>query len=473
MSILNRRAACGGALAAAGSALVQGIGLPAVAQEGRTLNESTKQRDRRMEWWRDARFGMFIHWGAYAVPAGLYRGREVPGIGEWIMAGAGIPEDDYLNFVRAFNPVDFNGQEWADIAKDAGMKYMVITSKHHDGFAMWPSAVSNYDIVDATPFRRDPMAELSRACKKNGIKFCFYYSILDWHHPSQFRNPQAANTRASYANNKMRPEMKADYVRYMKAQLKELIENYDPELLWFDGEWVDWWTEEDGQDLYRYVRSLKPELIVNNRVGKGRKGMEGLTREGAFAGDFGTPEQQIPPTGLPGVDWETCMTMNETWGYKQNDNDWKSSEVLIRNLIDIASKGGNFLLNVGPTALGRIPGPSIERLGDMGVWMRVNGSSIYGTEASPFRQPLPWGRATRDGRKLYLHVFNWPGSGRLVTPGLQNRVRKAYLLADRTRTSLGVYREGAAAGVIVPQVAPDPIATVVVLELDGEPKPIV
>lgn len=468
MKRMNRRQICASGMLAASS-----LGAaPAPAQQGERnfLNETPQQRDRRMEWWRDARFGMFIHWGAYAVPAGVYKGRDIGGIGEWIMANAGIPPHDYLSYVRAFNPVEFSGEEWAAAAAGAGMKYMVITSKHHDGFAMWPSQVSNYDIVDATPFRRDPMAELSRACKKRGLQFCFYYSILDWNHPSQHRDPQAPNTVSSYSRNKMRPDQKDDYVRYMKAQLRELITNYDPEVLWFDGEWVDWWTEEDGRDLYQYVRSLKPDIIVNNRVGKGRKGMEGLSKEGHFAGDFGTPEQQIPPTGLDGVDWETCMTMNDTWGYKSKDQNWKSSETLIRNLIDISSKGGNFLLNVGPTAQGEIPAPSLERLRDMGIWMRVNGDAIYGTSASPFAAPLPWGRATRKDRRLYLHVFNWPAGGRLIVPGLQNRVRRAYLLADRTRTGLGVFRQGADAGIIVPAAAPDPIATVVALDLDGPPR---
>jgi alpha-L-fucosidase len=420
-------------------------------------------KDERMKWWRDARFGMFVHWGLYAVPAGEWKGKKIPGIGEWIMERADIPVAEYETLAQQFNPVKFNADEFVGIAKNAGMKYIVITSKHHDGFCLWDSEVTDYDIIDATPFKRDILEELSRACKKQGIKLCFYHSIMDWHHPDAQR-PFYPNYNDSKQSN---PNFARYVENYMKPQLKELITKYGPlGVLWFDGEWIKDWTEPQGKDLYNYVRGLQPNIIINNRVGKGRKGMEGLNKgDQEYAGDFGTPEQQIPATGLPGVDWESCMTMNDTWGYKSYDHNWKSAEDLIRKLVDIASKGGNFLLNVGPTAEGLIPDASVERLAAIGKWMKVNSESIYGTTASPLGT-LPWGRCTAKHGKLYLHVFDWPTNLRLEVPGLKNQVKKAYLLSDRTRTRLSVRRELKDKIVVrIPREAPDSVDTVVVLEI--------
>jgi len=423
----------------------------------------TLSKDERMEWWRDARFGMFIHWGLYAVPAGEWKGKQIPGIGEWIMERADIPVSEYEQLAKQFNPVKFDADEWVHIAKNAGMKYIVITSKHHDGFCLWDSKVTDYDIVDAAPFKRDVLGELSRACKKQGIRLCFYHSIMDWHHPDA-QAPFYPNYNDSKQSN---PNFARYAENYMKPQLKELITNYGPlGVLWFDGEWIGDWTEPQGKDLYNYVRGLQPDIIINNRVGKGRKGMEGLSKgDQEYAGDFGTPEQQIPAKGLPGVDWESCMTMNDTWGYKSYDHNWKSSEDLLRKLADIASKGGNFLLNVGPTSEGLIPGPSVERLAAMGEWMKVNGESIRGTTASPLGE-VPWGRCTAKPGKLYLHVFDWPANGKLEVPGLKDQVRKAYLLADKKRATLPVTRGGEDTVVVtVPEKSPDRINTVVVLEI--------
>jgi alpha-L-fucosidase len=345
----------------------------AFAQKDYTM-ESKADKDARMQWWRDATFGMFIHWGAYAVPAGIYKGKEVQGVGEWIMHTANIPIPEYEEYVRQFNPQQFNAKEWVRIAKQAGMKYIVITSKHHDGFGLWDSKVSSYDIMDASPYKKDILKELSEACKAEGIKLCFYHSIMDWHQ-------SAAESEKEYPHQHTeKPDWNGDRDTYMKPQLKELLEKYDPEVLWFDGEWIPEWTEEQGKELYNWLRAMKPNLIINNRVGKGRQGMQGMNAYANAAGDCGTPAQEILE-GTSDTDWESCMTMNDSWGYKKNDLNWKSSKMLIDNLIDIAAKGGNYLLNVGPEATGLIPQASVERLAEMGKWLKVNGEAIYATHA--------------------------------------------------------------------------------------------
>jgi alpha-L-fucosidase len=429
-------------------------------------SESKEQRDARMAWWHQARFGMFIHWGLYAIPAGRWKGEQIPGASEWIMNSAHIPVAEYEQLAGQFNPVKFDADQWVQIAKNAGMKYIVITSKHHDGFCLWDSKVSDYDIHDATPFKRDILKELSDACRKRDIKLCFYHSIMDWHHP----DAQAPHYPTYNTDQKKNPNFPRYIENYLKPQIKELITNYGPlGVLWFDGEWIPEWTEDDGRDMYRFVRGLQPDIIINNRVGKGRKGMEGLTEEGSFAGDFGTPEQQIPPTGLPGIDWESCMTINDTWGFKKDDHNWKSATQLIRNLVDIVSKGGNYLLNIGPTAEGLIPQPSTERLQAIGAWLQVNGESIYGTTANPVGE-LSWGRCTEKSDRLYLHVFNWPKDGRLVTPPLGKKAEKACLLIDKTR-GLGLTQDSEGNVTIsLPAEAPDEIDTVVVLELENSLK---
>jgi alpha-L-fucosidase len=426
------------------------------------LDESPDEKAARMEWWNDARFGMFIHWGLYAVPAGEYKGERVEGIGEWIMNSLKIPIAEYEKFALEFNPVKFNAEEWVSLARDAGMKYIVITSKHHDGFALWDSKVSEWDIMDASPFKRDILKELAVACEQQGIRLCFYHSIMDWHHPdaqaiwepeyNQGRNSSNVNPRfPNYLEN------------YMKPQLRELINNYgDIGVLWFDGEWIPAYTTEMGKDVYNYVRSLKPDIIINNRVDKGRQGMQGMNKDGSFAGDFGTPEQEIPDTGMPGVDWESCMTMNDTWGYKYFDDNWKSEETLIRNLIDIVSKGGNFLLNIGPTAEGVVPAESIVRLKAMGRWMDVNGRAIYGAQASPFESPA-WGRYTQDDQAIYAHVFDWPEQGSLTIP-LDASAKKVYLLSDPDQTPLDVRTGNGEMEVVLPGKAPDNVASVIVIE---------
>jgi len=405
----------------------------------------------RLQWWREARFGMFIHWGLYAIPAGQWKGQKVPNAGEWIQFSGKIPPADYAPLQKQFHPVKFDARQWAAIAKRAGMKYVVITSKHHEGFCLFDSKLTDYDVM-GTPLKRDILKELSEACREAGLKMCWYHSILDWHHPDYL--PRGAGSPRPWDT---RPIAGADYNRfidYMKGQLTELLTHYGPiGVLWFDGGWEHPAQEHRAEEVVAMIRRLQPQIIINDRI--------------QLPQDFNTPEQHIPATGIPGRDWETCMTMNDTWGFRQDDHNWKSPEVLLRNLIDIGSKGGNYLLNVGPTAEGLIPEPSVERLAAMGRWMDVNGEAIYGTSASPFKR-LPWGRCTRKPGKLFLHVFDWP-QGELAVPGLKNNVEKAYLLADASRNPLAVKAREDAVLVKLPAQAPDKIASVVVLEIEGEP----
>jgi len=418
----------------------------------------------RMAWWREARFGMFVHWGLYAVPAGEWKGKPVGGIGEWIMNRGKIPLVEYRELVKQFNPVKYDAAEWVRIAKDAGMKYIVITSKHHDGFCLWDSKHTEYDIA-STPYGKDLLKPLAEECRKQGLKMCFYHSIMDWQHPNYEPLPGWDKNRQGHEGGYEK------YVTYMKSQLAELVKDYGPlGVMWFDGEWERTWTHAHGVALYDYVRGLQPDILINNRVDKGRRGMEGMSKGGEFKGDFGTPEQQIPAKGISGVDWESCMTMNHTWGYKKSDHGWKSSRDLIRKLIDIASKGGNFLLNVGPTGEGEIPAPSVERLAAMGRWMKVNGEAIYGTTASPFGK-VPFGRVTAKPGKLYLHVFDWPANGVIELAGMGSPVGKAYLLADREPLRVLPAEENALK-LQGPESVPESDATVIVVEYRGELKTV-
>lgn len=366
--------------------------------------EQPAEKDARMAWWRDATFGMFIHWGLYAIPAGTWDGQTLDKgrIGEWIMHELDIPVSDYEKLAAQFNPVSFDAEQWVSIAKNAGMKYIVITSKHHDGFSLWDSGVSDYDIMDASPFGRDILMELKQACDAAGIKLCFYHSIMDWHHPD-------AESPKDYRHQN-NPNANWDRYReaYLKPQLTELVTRYHPAVLWFDGEWIPEWTEEQGQELYRYLMGLDPNLIINNRISKARQGMSGMNEYENAAGDFGTPEQEILESTAT-MDWESCMTMNDTWGFRSDDFNWKSSETLIENLIDIAAKGGNYLLNIGPMASGKIPQASIERLYDMGAWLAVNGEAIYGTQSwKCFKEGSTYFTLEASGKYLYAILTEDP-----------------------------------------------------------------
>ncbi len=404
----------------------------------------------KMDWWKEAKFGMFIHWGLYSVPAGEYNGKEIGGIGEWIMNTGKIPVAEYAQYATQFNPTGFNADEWVALAKDAGMKYIVITSKHHDGFALFDSKVSEYDIMDATPFKRDIIKEMADACKKQGMPFGLYYSqAQDWHVPG-----------GAAAGGHWDPAQDGNMDQYLDEvavpQVTEILNNYgDIKVLWWDTP-ADMTPERAAKFMPEVAKH--PNLIYNNRLG------------GGIEGDLETPEQFIPATGIPGKNWESCMTMNDTWGFKKNDHNWKSSEMLVRNLIDIASKGGNYLLNVGPTRDGIIPEPSIERLKAVGAWMKVHGEAIYGTTASPFSN-LNWGRCTvkKDGRKnlLYLHIFDLPKDGNLVVPGLASTISKAYPLADK-KNQLPFTAERNNVVVQVSNIKMTDYATVIVLETNED-----
>jgi alpha-L-fucosidase len=416
-----------------------------VAQNGEGVSAS-KQNDPKMNWWKEAKFGLFIHWGIYAVPAGKWG--DNTSYNEWIMRSAKIPIVEYAALAKQFNPTKFNADEWVKVAKDAGQKYIVITAKHHDGFAMFTSKASNFNIVDATPFKRDILKELADACRKQGMKLGFYYSqAQDWHHKGG----------AVWGNQEWDETHKGSMTNYIDSivvpQVKEILGNYgDVAVLWWDTPTN--MTKEMSQKLYDIVKQY-PNLITNNRLGAG------------MGGDLETPEQYVPATGFPGRNWEVCMTMNGHWGYNSYDERWKSTSELVRKLIDISSKGGNFLLNVGPTAQGVIPEVCQQNLREMGDWLKINGEGIYGTQASPFPF-LSWGLATRKGQNIYLHVFSWPKNGKITIP-FSNKITKAYLLADAS-TALKVTPGNGNSVIQLPGYAPDKISSTVVIQFEGEPK---
>ena len=425
-------------------------------------------RDERMAWWRDARFGMFIHWGVYAQLAGEYDGHTIGKAAEWIMNRGKIPVAEYHKVAHQFNPVKYDPDAWVRTAKEAGMKYIVITAKHHDGFALFGSKASKWNIVDATPYGKDLLKPLAAACRKYGIKLGFYYSqAQDWNNPGGavarkptsegWANPDSAKIDAYTAAHTghwdpaQTTDSMGDYIdKVAVPQVKELLTNYgDVAVLWWDT--PTGMTDEFAEKLQKQL-SLQPKIITNDRL-----------KRPNFPGDYKTPEQKIPNLSeLDGKDWETCMTMNGTWGFKASDHNWKTPTTLIHNLEDIASKGGNYLLNVGPTAEGEFPQPSIDALKTIGVWMKVNGESIYGTKASPL-QPLPWGRCTIKSKVYYLHVFDWPANGKLIVPGLAGDIKKASLLAGGSVLKT----ESSADGLIIttPASAPDAISSVIKVEL--------
>ena len=401
----------------------------------------------RLQWFREAKFGLFIHWGIYSMI-----GRE-----EWARQLLQIPLKDYQYYADNFNPTGFDPDEWAALARDVGVKYVVITSKHHDGFAIFDSAYTDYDIMKAK-YGKDILGPLAASMKKAGIPLGFYYSIMDWHHPDYLPRRDWEKDRTTKG---------ADFGRYMDFatnQIKELVTKYDPAVMWFDGEWEHSNEEQRAFAIGKMLLEMKPALLINDRLFK---------REPGY-GDFGTPENYVPATGIRNPDgtprlWEACYTMNwNGWGYNRYETEFHSASQLIRQLVEIVSKGGNLLLNVGPQPDGRIQADFAARLRRIGEWLKTNGEAIYGTTASPFERLPFFGRATVKGTTLYVHVMGWPQDGKIVLPGLRTAVKKAYLLADRAK-SLAVRRASKDVVVSLPARAVDPDATVVALELDGPP----
>ena len=467
--------------------------------------ETKRQKDKRMAWWREARFGMFVHWGPYSALGGHYTGptslqtnekhpwieadgmikdyyscyrpewvssdgsiKTNPATGkpykrgqyaEWIMFAAQIPRDEYLKRAKEdFKAEKFDAKEWVRMAKEAGMKYIVITSKHHDGIALLNTPVG-HTIFKDTDIRRDILKELVNEARKAGLKIGFYYSqALDWNNPGGMGwIPQndAPNREASYAD-------KAKYTdEIVIPHLHTIINAYKVDLIWWD-----MGASSAPEFKYRMMKAIKnisgtERLIFNDRM------------EDKLTGDFKTPEQSIPdmPSNGDGTDWETCMTLNDNWGYAAHDVRWKTTEDVLQKLIDIASKGGNYLLNIGPKADGTFPTESINCLKEVGSWMKVNSEAIYGTIPSPFVSQLDWGRATRkevDGKQLlYLHVFTqyWPKDGKLLVPDFGSGIKRAYLLIDAKKTSLPIDEMGDNHIFSLPLDAPDKISTTIVVEI--------
>jgi alpha-L-fucosidase len=417
---------------------------------GSTTKLSEEQiKEQRLKWFREARFGMMIHWGLYAVPEGQWKGKLIPGLGEWIMNRAKIPVVEYEQLANQFNPVKFNAEEIVRLAKNAGMKYIVITSKHHDGFAMYHSKVSKYNIYDATPFKRDPMKELAEAARKAGIKLCFYYSqTQDWHEPDAIGNDWD-----------FKDESKKNFAKYLeekvKPQVTELLTNYGPiGLIWFDTPRNI--TKEQSKELVDLVHKLQPDCLVSGRVGNG-------------LGDYDSAGDNQISVGQVKRDWETPVTMNDTWGFKKDDTNWKPASVLIQQMVQVSSRGGNYLLNIGPKSDGSVPPESVERLREVGQWLRVNKEAVYGTSPSPFQYELPWGIITTKANKIFLHVFKWQKE--LTLFGLKSKVRKVTLLSNKKELKFsqidGTASDHYAIKLQLPPNPPDPYNSVIELDLAG------
>lgn len=412
----------------------------------------------KMDWWYQARFGMFIHFGSYS-----YLGH-----GEWAFTNESWTKANYQTQVSArFSPTAFDAATIAGLAADAGMKYLVITAKHHEGFAMWDSNVpgftdttgsKQYNLHDYAAYPGDLLASLKTECEARGVKFGLYYSILDWNHPSQ-TDRGGLTTMSSQA-------ARTGYIADMKAQLQELLDRYDPAVLWFDGDWFgepssptldDWWLRADGLDLYNWLIARKPGLIVNERV-----------KRNLGLGDFMCPEQSVPAAPLSRP-WETCATMNGAWGYNSgSENSYRSVTDIVRELVTVVSRDGNYLLNIGPKGDGTVTAGSVTILRGLASWMATYGDSLHGTTASPYSTDPSWGRATKKDGKLFAHVFDWPAGGRLQIPALTYTVSRVYLM-NNPSASLAYTVSGGQINVTVPATAPDPSDSVVCVEVEGTP----
>ena len=423
------------------------ISLPAQLR-GQTMDEmwdnrSTEQENNNVQWFKDAKFGLFIHWGLYSHLAGEWNGKRYYGSGEWIMNQAKIPVKLYEEAARSFNPVNFNAEEWAQLAKDAGIKYVVITAKHHEGFAMYDSKVSTFDIVDATPYKKDPMKALAKAVGKQGIPFGFYYSqFQDWHDPNGGKNTWDFD------------ETKKDYQKYYQEkaipQLKELMTNYGPlGIVWFDT--PGGLTKEETQRFVDGLRKLQPQSLFSSRVGHGLGDYK----------DYG--DSEMPAQPIAGA-WESIYTHNDSWGYIKHDLNFKTPDVIIHLLAEAASKGGNLMLNVGPDGTGRIPEYSVQFLRETGKWLKQNGESIYGSTQGLIPQQ-PWGVSTSKPGKQFLHVWNRPLNGKLLVPEMDVHVTKVYALAGGEAVKWE--KSGKDIVIELPVFAPNAINTVFVVEYTG------
>ena len=381
-----------------------------------------------LRWWQEARFGMFIHWGVYSIPAR----------GEWVMYQEHIPHEEYASLAQRFSPKKFDPDAWVQLAKDAGMRYMVLTSRHHDGYSLFDSQVSDF-TAPKTAAGRDLIREYVEACHRGGMRLGFYFSLLDWRYPAYFRGPKGD------------PKGWRELVDYVHAQVRELCSQYGKiDILWYDGGWP--YTAEDWRsaDLNAMVRKLQPGIIINNRS--------------QLPEDLDTPEQHVRPSE-PGRPWEACMTLNDSWGYNEADDNWKSAKQVLMHLVRCASGGGNLLLNVGPKPDGTIPSESTRILERVGSWLERNGGAVYGTLRSPYSTST--GLSTIKGTTLYLHVFRWPGK-ELHVARVLNRVRSIHLLTSGKQIEFE-QNEDRLKLTGLPGRAPDDLDTVIVVELDGEP----
>jgi len=430
-------------------------------------NESMENHEQRMQWWRDAKFGMFIHWGIYSLPGGEWKGKEVGGYAEHLMRKEKISRAEYLELAHTFNPDKFNADEWVKDAKMAGMKYLIITAKHHDGFAMYDSKVSDFNIMQQTPWKHDPMADLAAACKKYDIKFGFYYShAFDWEHPDapgndwEYKNPGGDDLLGGKNWFDAHPEWLPKAVKYVdeKAipQIKELILKYHPDILWFDTPHK--LPLSENIRILKAIRETDPDVVVNGR----------LARSASISvGDYKNTSDRPAEMPYTEGDWEAIPTTNESYGYSKYDNSHKSVSFFIRLLAKASAKGGNLLMNIGPMGDGEFDPKDVNILEGIGQWMHKNSSSIYGSTPSP----LPfqsWGVSTKKDNLIYLHVFQWPKDGKLEVGGLKSNISKAYLLADDTKTPLSAKTINSKdLAITVPNKEPDSVNTVIVLEMKG------
>lgn len=428
--------------------------------------ESMKSRDVRIQWWKEAKFGMFIHWGIYSKPAGEWNGKTVSGYAEHLMRKEKITRADYLNLAHEFNPIKFNAEEWILSAKKAGMNYFIITAKHHDGFALWNSKVSDFDIADQTPFSRDPLAELAAAAKKHGVKFGFYYShAFDWEHPDapgndwEYNNPGGDRLLGGANWFDSHPEWLPKAQRYVNQkaipQIMELINNYHPDILWFDTPHK--LPLSENIRILKAIREADPNIVINGRLAR--------SAAGNFGDYINTGDRPAEFRVVKG-DWEAIPTTNESYGYSKHDNSHKSAKFFIQLLAKASALGGNLLTNIGPKGDGSFDQKDQQILDSVGHWMTAHAESIYGTNKSPLAIQ-PWGVTTQKADQLYLHVFNWPKDRYLNVGGLKSNIKKAYILNDPTRKKLPVRRlTSSDVSITVPLKTPDHADAVVVLEMD-------